>query len=179
MSRSIRIDKHYPYPPHLVWEAITKSDLIEQWLMPNDFELELGREFTLRAEPAPGFDGIVQCRVLEIVEPEKLVWSWAGGGIDTRVTFALREEGDGTRFTMTQSGFTGLKPTLISLILKSGSNQIYGIRLPKLLARMTGQEPAETESSEPTTETEARGWRFLAKLFAPILRRKKGNNRGR
>src|SRR6185437_4413393 len=75
----------YPYPPERVWAALTSSEALAAWLMPNDFVAEVGHDFTLRTKPAPGFDGIVRCRVLELDPPARMVWSWAGGNIDTTV----------------------------------------------------------------------------------------------
>ena len=48
---------------------------------------------TFRTSPAPGFDGIVRCQVPEIDPPERMVWSWAGGPIETTVTFSSRRGG--------------------------------------------------------------------------------------
>ena len=46
MKRSLRIEKTYPHPPAKVWKAITSRDALAQWLMDNDFVLELGHRFS-------------------------------------------------------------------------------------------------------------------------------------
>ena len=134
MSRSIELEYVYPHPPEHVWRALTDSDALSHWFMENDFEPALGHEFTFRTDPAPGFDGVVHCKVLEIDPPRHLRFSWRGGPIDTVVTWALDEEPRGTRFRMTQEGFDGLRPFLVSLLLKSGGKKLYGEALPNWLA---------------------------------------------
>lgn len=63
-----RLREVYDWVAHYArfWRRKLESLAVEQWLMPNDFEPHVGHDFTLRAEPAPGFDGIVRCRVLAI-----------------------------------------------------------------------------------------------------------------
>jgi len=76
--RSIQIDRVYDFPRAMVWEAIADSDALADWLMPNEFRPVLGHEFTFRTKPAPGFDGIVHAKVLELSPPERLVIAWNG-----------------------------------------------------------------------------------------------------
>jgi uncharacterized protein YndB with AHSA1/START domain len=49
----------YPHPIDQVWAALTSSAALAAWLMPNDFQPEVGHTFTFTTKPAPGFDGIV------------------------------------------------------------------------------------------------------------------------
>jgi uncharacterized protein YndB with AHSA1/START domain len=65
------------------------------WLMPNDFTPELGHCFQFRTKPVPGFDSIVNCKVLEINPPRKLVLSWRGGPLDTTVSFNWKRSREG------------------------------------------------------------------------------------
>jgi uncharacterized protein YndB with AHSA1/START domain len=106
--------------------------------MPNDFRPVAGHEFTLRTRAAPGFDGVVRCRVLEITEPTRMVWSWRGGPIDTTVTFTLTPLGDSTRFHMRQLGFAGLGGRFARLILAGGKRRMYGQVLPAYLDHLAG-----------------------------------------
>ena len=87
--RSIKLSRTYRHSRDRVWAAIADSDALADWLMPNDFQPVLGHEFTFRTKPAPGFDGIVRAKVLEITPPERLVLAWKGGPLDTTVTFEL------------------------------------------------------------------------------------------
>ncbi|HEU5419253.1 MAG TPA: SRPBCC domain-containing protein [Streptosporangiaceae bacterium] len=143
----------YPHPPSQVWAALTSSDGLAAWLMPNDFAPEVGRPFTLRTKPAPGFDGIVRCQVLELDPPSRMVWSWRGGNIDTTVTFTLTPAGSGTRLRMHQVGFHGLGAQLTRRILAGGYPRILGERLPAYLDQQAGA------STGPTSVICAEGWR--------------------
>jgi len=138
MARTLRFEALYPYPPEQVWVALTDPQAIGEWLMPNDFEPRVGHLFTFRTKPAPGFDGIVQCEVLELDPPERLAYSWKGGGIDTIVRYSLAAEGGNTRLVMEQSGFTGLKGFMVSKILGGGWKRMIAERLPAAAARVEG-----------------------------------------
>jgi uncharacterized protein YndB with AHSA1/START domain len=135
MAREITCSVTYPQPPRDVWRALTDRELLSQWLMPNDFEPRIGHRFTFHAPPAPGFDGIVHCEVLELVPEQRLTISWRGGGIDTVVTFALEPAGSGTLLRFSHTGFSGVKGRLIALLLSNGWGKMLRNRLPSLLAR--------------------------------------------
>lgn len=108
MTAAIRTDVFLPHPPEKVWRALTEPELLAAWLMPNDFEPRVGHRFTFRTDPVPGhgFDGIVHCEVLELVPARRLRISWAGGGIDTTVTWDLLPQGRGTRLMLSHEGFS-------------------------------------------------------------------------
>ena len=112
MTESIRREIAFPQSREDVWQALTDSAALAEWLMPNDFEPRVGHRFTFRTQPNPqaGFDGIVHCEVLECVPPSRLAYSWAGGGLDTRVSYRLEPDGDGTRVFFEQSGFDLSQP---------------------------------------------------------------------
>ena len=142
MTKSIDVRRVYPHPREKLWRALTESDLLARWLMPNDFRPEVGHHFEFRTDPGPGFDGIVRCEVLEVVELSRLVFTWKGGPVDTVVTFELTDAADGTELHVHQVGFRGLRGRLVGLMLKIGSRDIYGKRLPALLDEMgEGNKP--------------------------------------
>ena len=73
-------------------------------------KLEPGAKFTFKAQPQPGWDGVVNCRFLDIEPQRRLSWRWVVGDIDTVVTFTLTPTGGGaggagTRLSIVQSGF--------------------------------------------------------------------------
>jgi len=132
--RDIVIEQTLPFPRDMVWAALTDSDQLAAWLMPNDFRPEVGHSFTFRTKPAPGFDGIVQSKVMVLEPPARLVLTWKGGGIDTIVCFELEDAGIATRLRLTHSGFKGLSAIMPRLILGSGWKSLIRNKLPGLLA---------------------------------------------
>jgi uncharacterized protein YndB with AHSA1/START domain len=112
MKRTIQHQLYYPHPPEEVWEWLTRSELIAQWLMPNDFQPEVGREFQFTTRPMPQFefDGHIFCQVLEIDPCRKLIYSWKGGpgdgsfNLDSVVSFTLIPKEQGTELLLEHSG---------------------------------------------------------------------------
>ena len=101
-SLSFEFDLHHS--PEKVWRALTDPVLLTEWLLPViELKLEPGAAFTLKTQPQPGWDGIVNCRFLEIEAQRKLSWRWVVGDIDTVVT--LTPTASGTRLSLVQSGF--------------------------------------------------------------------------
>ena len=110
MSNTIHRDMLLPQSREKVWEAIANRDALAEWMFPNDFEARVGHRFTFRVpgDPKKNFDGLtVQCEVLECDEPNRLEFSWSAGAPveDTRVSFRLEAEGEGTRLFFEHSGF--------------------------------------------------------------------------
>ena len=94
------------HPPEKVWRALTEPALLAEWLLPViDLELVPGTEFTYKTQPYPGWDGIVNCRMLEIQERQKISWAWVVGEIDTILTITLTPTDKGTHLEIVQSGF--------------------------------------------------------------------------
>lgn len=164
----LSFERWYPHAPPRVWRALTDPELLARWLMPNDFAPRVGHRFTFRTDPAPGFDGVVNCEVLELEPNRTLAFSWKGGPIDTVVRISLIAEGDGTRLEMRQTGFRGLKAWLVSRILKSGIPTIYGKKLPALLDALNG--PAAPRGAAPA-ECMHRSQGFIRRLLGWLERK--------
>ncbi len=126
MKRDIKLEWFYPHSTANVWHCLTTSELIAQWLMPNDFRLEKGHKFQFTAKPMPGWCGVVDCEVLEVVENRKLSYSWVSGptvgstDISTVVTWYLSAEQGGTRLVLEHTGFRGFRAWMTSYILSNG-----------------------------------------------------------
>jgi uncharacterized protein YndB with AHSA1/START domain len=149
VKRDLHFEMTYPHAPEHVWAALTNAEAMSQWLMPNDFLPVVGHRFQFRTKPAPGFDGIVRCEVLEVSPPERLVYSWVGGGIDTRLTWTLSPVPEGTRVTLDHTGFTGLRGIMLSGILGKGwGSKILTTNLPAVLARWNGAGPVPANPPE-------------------------------
>lgn len=105
-TESISFEFDLAHPPEKVWRALTTPALLTQWLLPIvELELEPGAAFTFRAQPQPEWDGVVNCRMIEIEQFRRLSYAWVVGDIDTVVTFELMPTESGTRLSLVQSGF--------------------------------------------------------------------------
>lgn len=114
---TIRVDQFFPHPVERVWHVLTTPELMERWLMPNDFAARLGHRFTLQAVPIGpvDFSGVVACEVLELRPPRRLMISWrdanGGSSLDSTVAWTLQPEGRGTRLLLEHAGFDPDDPT--------------------------------------------------------------------
>lgn len=99
-TRSVIVEREFPYPPEKIWRALTQPHLIEEWLMKNNFSAQLGQPFEFR-----GDWGSVACKVLEIEPSRTLVYSWAANGLESVVTWTLAPSAAGTSLRVEQAGF--------------------------------------------------------------------------
>jgi uncharacterized protein YndB with AHSA1/START domain len=105
-SGTLSFEFDLQHAPDKVWRALTDPVLLTEWLLPVvDLELSAGAAFAFRAEPQPGWDGIVNCRILEVEAYRKLSYAWVVGDMDTVVTFTLAPTVSGTRLSLVHSGF--------------------------------------------------------------------------
>ena len=105
-TETLRFEFDLAHSPEKVWRALTDPDLLAEWLLPVfDFELESGAAFRFETDPLPGWDGIVNCRLLESEALEKLSYAWVVGDLDTVVTFTLAPTATGTHLVLVHSGF--------------------------------------------------------------------------
>lgn len=114
-NESIVVDYLFNEPPAEIWRALTDPKLLALWLMENDIHPVVGHRFNFRAKPMGDWDGIVDCEVLEVDEPKKLVYRWKGGSnknneyghrIDTLVTWTLTPTTTGgTKLNLVHAGF--------------------------------------------------------------------------
>lgn len=135
MKRSVVLERDYAYSIDTVWEALTDSEAMSEWLMPNNFQPYVGHRFTFKTAPSIGFDGIVQCEVISVIKPTQLAYTWQGGAMKspTTVTWRLRETATGTHLTLEHSGFEGLAGVAISYLLGMGWRNLLMRRFPNCL----------------------------------------------
>lgn len=150
-KKSIELKRFYPYPPAVVWQAVATAEALSQWLMKTDFEPIVGQKFQFRAEPMKGWRGYVDCVVLEVVENQRLVYSWQGMPEHnvTTVTYELEEQPGGTLLIGRHEGFDSSHGWLCGMmlrgILKAGWKKMYGQLLPPVLQSI--QEDLVTENN--------------------------------
>ena len=107
---SVIVERDFPFPPEKIWRALTQPHLIADWLMKNDFEPVVGHNFSLRMDPQPNWNGVIDCQVL-VVEPNKtLSYTWGALGLESAVAFTLTPTPTGTRLRMEQTGFRSDRP---------------------------------------------------------------------
>jgi len=99
-SLSVVVEREIPFPPEKIWRALTQPQLIEEWLMKNDFKPVVGHRFNFRADW-----GAVDCQVLAVEPNKTLSYTWAAFGLESVVAWTLTSTGTGTHLRMEQSGF--------------------------------------------------------------------------
>jgi uncharacterized protein YndB with AHSA1/START domain len=104
---SISLEYDLNHPPEKVWRALTDPELLAEWLMPViGLKLQPGAPFTFKREPIGGWDGSVNCRILEFEAHKKLSYAWSVlDEIDTVVIFTLTPTASGTHLSLLHSGF--------------------------------------------------------------------------
>ena len=113
MSETVVLDVDVKSPIERVWNALTDSATLSRWMLfkSNDFQPVVGHAFQFRE--ADGWDGVIDCEVIEVDEPRRLSYTWVSDQLgpsnlkqSTVVTWTLTEaEGGVTRLRLEQSGF--------------------------------------------------------------------------
>jgi uncharacterized protein YndB with AHSA1/START domain len=143
MTGTIRREILIPQPREQVWRAIADSAALAEWMFPNDFAPRVGHRFTFRVPPNRNLvDGIiVHCEVIECEPPSRLEFSWSAASIvDTRVSFRLEPDGDGTRIFFEHSGFDLTQPWCKAALkgAEFGWRNMLG-QLPAVVARLAAK----------------------------------------
>ena len=118
----------FSHSPEQVWSYLTDADLMELWLMKHNFKPVIGCEFQCWTGPMPNFnfDGIIYCRVLELIPFKKLSYSWKGGprdgkiGLDSLVAWRLIATDRGTDLVLEHTGFREPADSAIYSIMGEG-----------------------------------------------------------
>ena len=111
-TKEVRQSIFFSRPPQDVWDYLTKPELIERWLVKNDFLPVVGHKFQLLSDDVIcGDQGVTYCEVLEIVPFQKLSYSWKHSKghidrtVDSVVVWTLVEKNNGTELQLVHSGF--------------------------------------------------------------------------
>ena len=128
MQKEIKHSFFFQHPTEIVWDYLTKPELLSQWLMENDIKPIVGHQFQFRAKPAPSieFDGICYCKILSVVPFKQLSYSWKcsptdnGHKIDTIVKWTLAPKDNGTELNLHQTGFKELENNLFYMAMDNG-----------------------------------------------------------
>jgi uncharacterized protein YndB with AHSA1/START domain len=134
------IERTYNASVKKVWEAITDKDKMKQWYFDlATFKPEVGFEFSFSGKGSKGENYIHLCKVLEVIENEKISYSWTYQDYPgySVVTFELFEEGkDKTRLKLTHSGLETFPGTgdFTPASFEAGWNDLIGKLLKNYLA---------------------------------------------
>jgi uncharacterized protein YndB with AHSA1/START domain/DNA-binding transcriptional ArsR family regulator len=119
MHETVVLDFDVNSPIGRVWHALTDAATLSQWMMfeIGDFQPVVGHQFQLKSPPVPGWEGILDCEVLEVDEPHRLAYTWVGGPqglvVHTTVTWTLTESDRVTHLHLEHSGFpSSAKPAI-------------------------------------------------------------------
>lgn len=106
MTDAVHLELDLAHSPARVWRALIDPVLLTQWLLPiAELEASPGRRFKFQAPPQPGWDGAVDCQMLEVEVERRVRWTWVVGELDTVVTFTLTPTATGTHLSMVHDGF--------------------------------------------------------------------------
>ena len=135
-TQDIVLDEVFPHAAATVWKALTSAQLIGRWLMqPTGIEAVEGTAFTFQTTPGGSWDGVIHCRVLEVVPNQRLVYAWKGGDarntgygapLDTIVTWSLTPVEAGTRIRLVHAGFVMPRNESAYTIMSGGWKKVLG-----------------------------------------------------
>jgi uncharacterized protein YndB with AHSA1/START domain len=140
---TLMLQRLLPGPIERVWSYLTQGELRRQWLAAGPMELKAGATFELvwrndeltdppgQRPPDFGAEHRMQCRVLEVAAPRRLVFSW---GVSAEVDFALEPQGDEVLLTLMHRRVTD---RAVLLNVSAG----WHTHLDILAARLDGQAP--------------------------------------
>jgi len=150
VTRSFQLQLETPHPTADVWRALTDPKPMALWLMNFDqtegevdvtFTPRAGAPFRLDAKPK-GWRGHVLGTVLEAEPPVRLAYTWAHSARQdahpVRVEFRLEPTAVGTRVTVTQTGFPGVRGWLSMQGARLGWRKMLTQGLPAVLALAHG-----------------------------------------
>ncbi|HTB77656.1 MAG TPA: SRPBCC domain-containing protein [Polyangiaceae bacterium] len=154
-TSDIHLVREYPHSPEKIWRLLVDPALIPLWTStgqggrPVGFSPVVGTRFKYVAKPMPGWNGIVECEVLEVGEPTLLRYTWLGGEKDdlTTVTNLLEPHGRGTRFTWDHTGFTGIGGFIVSRVLNRVRKKMLDVGFPAVLADLDDEGKLRPGSS--------------------------------
>ena len=122
MLATLNKEVFYPHPPEKVWLLLTNSRILAKWLMENDFEPRVGCKFCFYSQSLPGIDTNIRCEVIEINEPNRLVYTWQDCMMSqpSIVTWTLKAVEGGTQLRLQhrikETAFTGTRKPVYSQV---------------------------------------------------------------
>ena len=114
----LRIDRTIDIkaPPERVWRALTDAAELATWFQVRiEGDISPGADVWMTSVNPEHAGMRWPVRIVELTRPRRVVWQWHPGAIDpavdystetpTTVTFTLEPSGQGTRLTVSETGF--------------------------------------------------------------------------
>jgi len=139
MSCDVVMEQTYAHPVDRVWQALTDSAALAEWLMPNDFEPRVGHKFQFRAKPMPGWRGFVECEVIEVDAPRRLAYTWLGDEdwqAPTTVRWTLEPVEGGTRLRLEHTGLQEPWGRALQAMLSQGWKKMIEEKIVRVMERL-------------------------------------------
>ena len=140
-SEPIVVEQSFPVKPDIVWEAITRPDLMRQWYFEpiDDFRPEVGFETQFDVD-VNGRNFRHMWKVTEVVPGEKITYSWEFEGYPGlgSTEWMLSENDHGTKLVLTSTGIETFSQDIPEFTRERGeAGWVYFIqqRLPAFLSR--------------------------------------------
>ena len=147
--QEIVVDEVFPHSPEIIWKALTSGELLARWVMePTGFAPVEGTQFTFQTKPAGEWDGVIHCKVLEVIPNERFAYEWKSGHggnvgygslLDTVVTFTLSKVERGTRLRLVHAGFELPKNYTAFESMSEGWPEV----IHNLVAGAAGEDPSK------------------------------------
>jgi uncharacterized protein YndB with AHSA1/START domain len=96
---------------------------LADWVMlVEGFAPVVGQRFRFKARPTPGWDGVINCEVVAVEPPERLVLRRQGSRMrtPTTLTWTLTPTDAGTRLRIDHQGFEGPGGAILALMHRPG-----------------------------------------------------------
>ena len=110
MQKEIKQTWHFNQAPQIVWDYLTKPELLEQWLMPSDFKPVVGHKFIFTSPKC-----LHHCEVLEVKPFTNLSYTWQkksakdGKPFNSKVVWTLIPTANGTELQLVHNGFIAIE----------------------------------------------------------------------
>jgi uncharacterized protein YndB with AHSA1/START domain len=135
------IVREYPHSAEKLWHALTDPELVPLWTAtgrggrPDGFAPVVGTRFRFVGKPVPGWDGIVDCEVMEVQPPVMLRHTWQGDEREpSMVTWRIDPAGSGARLTYDHTGLRGVDGLIMAkLVLGPVRRRMLARGLPAVL----------------------------------------------
>jgi uncharacterized protein YndB with AHSA1/START domain len=134
LSELTRVDRTIDInaPIERVWRALTDAKELSAWFQVTiDGKIAPGEDVWMTSTHAEHAGTRFPVRIVEMTAPRRVVWQWHPGAVDpavdysreprTTVTFTLERSGNGTRLSLSETGFDQISLARRAKVYKDNS----------------------------------------------------------